>query len=148
MKVCSHPSCHELLLLGYVVSRQELVGHLQQQIAEQKRIDLSTSGIPIQSDVYQLQNIIASKDTPGNTDVQLLLPGDTKKQRKQVKQIFLDRGANKRSHYCSFDMDICLSLREGRTDQICRPGRLAYTCSRCPNVPLRCHDQEHDLDNR
>ncbi len=27
-------------------------------------------------------------------DVQLLLPGDTRKQRKQTKQIFLEKGKN------------------------------------------------------
>jgi translation initiation factor 2-alpha kinase 4 len=59
-------------------------------MAEQKRIDSSTSGtigypsaIPASS---------GSKDTSGGGDVQLLLPVDTKKQRKQVKQILLDKG--------------------------------------------------------
>lgn len=74
------------------MSRQELVGHLQQQIAEQKRIDLSTSGTAIHSEVYNSQSAAPVKEAAGNSSVQLLLPGDTKKQRKQVKQIFLDRG--------------------------------------------------------
>lgn len=38
------------------------------------------------------QNVIPNKDVAGSADVQLVLPVDTKKQRKQVKQIFLDRG--------------------------------------------------------
>ena len=70
------------------VSRQELVGWLHQQIAEQKRIDSSTAGAPLPPD-----NIILNKDIPGSSDVQLLLPLDAKKQRKQVKQMLLDRGA-------------------------------------------------------
>ena len=53
---------------------------------------MSTSGTTIQSDVYMSQNVIPNKDVAGSADVQLVLPVDTKKQRKQVKQIFLDRG--------------------------------------------------------
>lgn len=60
-------------------------------------MDISTSGIPIQSDSHVSSAILSIKDAPGSTDVQLLLPGDTKKQRKQVKQIFLDRGM---LHHC------------------------------------------------
>ena len=80
------------LTIVFSVSRQELVSNLQQQITEQKRVDLSTSGVSVHSDVFQSQNVTLNKDTPNRLDVQLLLPGDTKKQRKQVKQIFLDRG--------------------------------------------------------
>jgi len=79
----------------YEVSRQELVSHLQQQIADQKRSDISTSGTAIQPDVYALPNLLPNKDVAGTSDVQLILPGDTKKQRKQVKQIFLDRAFEK-----------------------------------------------------
>ena len=73
------------------VSRQELVPWLQNQIAEQKRIDIATSGAPVVShSIHSIQHPPASgKDT---SDLQLLLPADTKKQRKQVKQLFLDRG--------------------------------------------------------
>jgi len=81
--------------IEYDVSRQELVGHLQQQIAEQKRVDMSTSGIATQYDVHISQNVVPNKDTGSSSDVQLLLPGDTKKQRKQVKQMFLDRAFEK-----------------------------------------------------
>jgi len=72
------------------VSRQELVGWLQQQIAEQKRADLATSSAPI---VAENISVLPPKDVSISPDVQLILPIDTKKQRKQVKQLFLDRGA-------------------------------------------------------
>lgn len=76
------------------VSRQELVPWLQNQIAEQKRIDIATSGAPVVShSIHSIQHPPASgKDT---SDLQLLLPTDAKKQRKQVKQLFLDRGKSK-----------------------------------------------------
>jgi len=72
------------------VSRQELVGWLQQQIAEQKRADLATSSAPM---VAENIGVLPPKDVSISPDVQLILPIDTKKQRKQVKQLFLDRGA-------------------------------------------------------
>jgi translation initiation factor 2-alpha kinase 4 len=85
------------------VSRQELIGWLQQQIAEQKRVDASTYGASALSDPPQ--SALPSKEVFGVPDVQLLLPGDVKmlgdpkkvpgdakKQRRQVKQLFLDRG--------------------------------------------------------
>lgn len=72
------------------MSRQELVPWLQQQIAEQKRIDLGTSGAPLLSDRPYI--VPVAKDPPMVTLAQLLLPVDAKKQRKQVKQLFLDRG--------------------------------------------------------
>jgi eukaryotic translation initiation factor 2-alpha kinase 4 len=72
------------------VSRQELVGWLQSQIAEQKRIDTSNSGAP--SSFESSQGLLPNKDVPSTSDVQLMLPGDAKKQRKQTKQLFLDRG--------------------------------------------------------
>lgn len=72
-----------------VVSRQELVGWLQQQIAEQKRADLATSFVPI---VAETIGVLPPKDVSISPDVQLILPIDSKKQRKQVKQLFLDRG--------------------------------------------------------
>jgi eukaryotic translation initiation factor 2-alpha kinase 4 len=73
------------------VSRQQLVPWLQNQIAEQKRIDIATSGAPVVShSIHSIQHPPTSgKDT---SDLQLLLPQDAKKQRKQVKQLFLDRG--------------------------------------------------------
>ena len=73
-----------------IVSRPELVGWLQHEIAEQKRVDAFTSGAPSYSD--SLQSAWTSKDIPGSADVQLFLPVDVKKQRKPTKQLFLDRG--------------------------------------------------------
>lgn len=83
---------YAFVLPSTLVSRHELVSFLHQQIAEQKRADLSTSGTSIHSDASVMQSIAPAKDLSNTSDVQLLLPGDTKKQRKQVKQIFLDRG--------------------------------------------------------
>ncbi|KIL60768.1 hypothetical protein M378DRAFT_906708 [Amanita muscaria Koide BX008] len=77
----------------YELSKQELVGWLQQQIAEQKRFDLSTSGVPVHSE-GTLSNIPtkSTKEAPTtSSDLQLILPVDTKKQRKHVKQLFMDR---------------------------------------------------------
>ncbi|KAG6330107.1 hypothetical protein ID866_8983 [Astraeus odoratus] len=73
----------------YEVSRQDLVSWLQQQIAEQKRIDLSTSGASNHADMVHTTLAGGGSSTAG--DVQLVLPVDAKKQRKQVKQILLDR---------------------------------------------------------
>ncbi|KAF8839726.1 Serine/threonine-protein kinase [Paxillus ammoniavirescens] len=73
----------------YEISRQDLVGWLHQQIAEQKRVDSSTSGA---SDYPEtLQAALSGKDSSSGSDVQLVLPMDTKKQRKHVKQILLDK---------------------------------------------------------
>jgi eukaryotic translation initiation factor 2-alpha kinase 4 len=73
----------------FSVARQDLVSWLHQQIAEQKRIDVTTSGITAPSDLVQTG--VPTKDLPTSSDVQLILPGDAKKQRKQIKQMFLDR---------------------------------------------------------
>ncbi|KAJ7163895.1 kinase-like domain-containing protein [Mycena crocata] len=74
----------------YELSRPELVGWLQQQISEQKRVDASTCGAPSFSEIGATHPVI-SKETTGASSVQLLLPVDIKKQRKQVKQLFMDR---------------------------------------------------------
>ena len=74
------------------VSRPELVPWLQEQIAEQKRIDAETSGTVILSE--HSQGPARSKRSGPIPDVQLLLPGDARKQRKQTKQIFLEKGEN------------------------------------------------------
>ncbi|THH00815.1 hypothetical protein EW026_g1755 [Hermanssonia centrifuga] len=73
----------------YEVSRQELVAFLHQQIAEQKRMDASMSGAPLVSE--SSHSFGAPKEVAGSVDVQLILPTDAKKQRKQTKQMFLDR---------------------------------------------------------
>lgn len=79
-----------MLNISFLVSRQELVPFLLQQIAEQKRIDASISGTPLLAE--SSQGSVPTKES-GSSEVQLLLPADAKKQRKQTKQIFLDRGA-------------------------------------------------------
>ncbi|KAG6864912.1 hypothetical protein C0991_006441 [Blastosporella zonata] len=72
------------------LTRQELVWWLQHEIAEQKRIDLATSGAPIISDPSAQS--LPTKDLTATSSVQLLLPPtDLKKQRKHVKQLFYDR---------------------------------------------------------
>ncbi|EKM74744.1 hypothetical protein AGABI1DRAFT_109872 [Agaricus bisporus var. burnettii JB137-S8] len=89
----------------YELSRQELVGWLQHQIAEQKRADLATSAAPSIPEVGA-SGSLTSKDVSISPDIQLVLPVDAKKQRKQVKQLFLDR---------AFDtaMDIRSSMQNG-----------------------------------
>ncbi|KAH6903402.1 other/PEK/GCN2 protein kinase [Coprinopsis sp. MPI-PUGE-AT-0042] len=74
----------------YDLSRSELVSWLQYHIAEQKRIDLTTSGTngPLEA---APNSAPLSKDPSTTSDVHLLLPGDVKKQRKQVKNILNDR---------------------------------------------------------
>ncbi|EKM52933.1 uncharacterized protein PHACADRAFT_259100 [Phanerochaete carnosa HHB-10118-sp] len=74
----------------YELSKQELVPFLHQQIAEQKRIDASLSGAPLISVAEGTQAVAASKEATG-PEVQLLLQGDAKKQRKQTKQMYMDR---------------------------------------------------------
>ncbi|TFK38831.1 hypothetical protein BDQ12DRAFT_605427 [Crucibulum laeve] len=73
----------------YDLTRQQLVGFLQHEIAEQKRIDVTTSGAPILADTPP--HALVVKDAPASHGVQMLLPVDVKKQRKQVKGLFLDR---------------------------------------------------------
>ncbi|KAI0083455.1 hypothetical protein BDY19DRAFT_998561 [Irpex rosettiformis] len=72
----------------YAVSRHELVPFLAQQIAEQKRIDASISGAPWVAESSQ-STTLAKENSDSN--VQLVLPQETKKQRRQTKQILLDR---------------------------------------------------------
>ena len=73
-----------------IVARHELVTFLHQQLAEQKRVDASFSGVL--SIEEGSSNLAAPKDVTTPVDVQLVLPGDAKKQRKQTKQILLDKG--------------------------------------------------------
>jgi eukaryotic translation initiation factor 2-alpha kinase 4 len=76
-----------------LVSRPELVPWLEEQIAEQKRIDAETSGSTVLVD--NSQGPARWKSSGPMPDVQLVLPGDARKQRKQTKQIFLERGENR-----------------------------------------------------
>ncbi|KAI5992946.1 kinase-like domain-containing protein [Pisolithus albus] len=75
----------------YEVSRQDLVGWLQQQITEQKRVDSSTSGATSYPDVLHTS---LTGGTSSGSDVHLVLPVDTKKQRKHVR-ILLDKAYEK-----------------------------------------------------
>ena len=75
------------------MSRQELVGWLQHQIADQKRVDATTSGA--QNHLLETApNFPVIKDTAVIPEVHLVLP-DQKKQRKPVRQIFLDKAFEK-----------------------------------------------------
>ncbi|KAJ7070074.1 hypothetical protein C8F01DRAFT_1115157 [Mycena amicta] len=74
----------------YDITRQELVGWLQQQIAEQKRVDATTTGALRFSEVGTAHPA-PSKEVATASGVQLILPVDLKKQRKQVKHIFMER---------------------------------------------------------
>ncbi|KZT06721.1 Serine/threonine-protein kinase [Laetiporus sulphureus 93-53] len=73
----------------YEVTRQELVPFLYQQLMEQKRIDLSISGVSTVTEAPLC--VSASREATSGSDVQLVLPGDTKKKNKHTKQMFLDR---------------------------------------------------------
>lgn len=64
---------------------------LQEQILEQKRIDTETSGTTL---FENLQGPVRSRPSGPMPDVRLVLPGDSRKQRKQTKQIFLEKGEN------------------------------------------------------
>lgn len=66
------------------------------------RIDSSTSGTI--SYPSAIPASFGAKDASGGGDVQLLLPLDTKKQRKHVKQILFDKGMqDSRVGYISLD---------------------------------------------
>lgn len=70
------------------VSKQELIPWLQQELAEQKRTDYATPGAAPSSPT--IPHVISGKDTFVSSDVQLVLPTDTRRQKK-FKQVFLDR---------------------------------------------------------
>ena len=78
------------------MSKQDLVPWLQQQIAEQKRVDVAASGVETMTESAPTP-IVTSKESNNNLDVHILLPGEgtnLKKQRRQTKQLFADRGRN------------------------------------------------------
>lgn len=70
--------------------RHELVPFLQQLLLEQKKVDASISGVPAVAESLPVTN--GTKEPAGRSDVQLILPSDTKKRAKHTKQMFLDRG--------------------------------------------------------
>lgn len=86
---CGLLSVRILFLTLTPVSRQELAGWLQHQIADQKRADVTTSGAAVITETALNMPII--KDTAAAPDVQLVLP-DPRKQRKQSKQLYLEKG--------------------------------------------------------
>ncbi|KAF9561509.1 other/PEK/GCN2 protein kinase [Agrocybe pediades] len=75
------------------LTRQELVGWLQHQIADQKRLDASTAGTS-NSLPETAPNVSIMKDTATLPDVHLVLP-EGKKQSKSHKQIRLDKAFTK-----------------------------------------------------
>lgn len=72
----------------WVVTRQDLIQWLRQEISDQKRIDATTAGAAVFSDAP-----LHSNAKHAVSIVQPVLPITEKKQRKQVKNIFEDRGA-------------------------------------------------------
>lgn len=74
------------------MSKQELVSWLQQQITEQKRVDLTTSGAPILNETPVHHPV--TKDPAVNPHIHVVLH-DAKKQRKNVKQLFEDKAFEK-----------------------------------------------------
>ena len=90
----------------FVVSRPELVPWLQEQILEQKRIDAETSGTTL---FEHSQGPVRSKPSGPMPDVRLVLPGDSRKQRKQTKQIFLEKGESFPIH-CTLSNVYCFLL--------------------------------------
>ncbi|KAI0653862.1 Serine/threonine-protein kinase [Cubamyces menziesii] len=71
------------------VPPNELVSFLQQQIAEQKRIDATTSGAASTPENPQLQPVSEKPST--SVDTLVVLPGDIKKQRKATKTVMLNK---------------------------------------------------------
>jgi len=71
---------------------------LQEQILEQKRIDAETSGTTL---FENLQGPVRSKPSGPMPDIRLVLPGDSRKQRKQTKQIFLEKAFETALRVCS-----------------------------------------------
>ena len=65
------------------------MGWLQHQIADQKRVDATTTGAQ-----NLLETVPVMKETAIIPDVHLVLP-DQKKQRRPVRQIFLDKAFEK-----------------------------------------------------
>ncbi|EIN05395.1 Serine/threonine-protein kinase [Punctularia strigosozonata HHB-11173 SS5] len=74
----------------YDLSKHELVEWLQEQIAEQKRIDATTSGVMKNFDA-PASGVASKEPTASKPDVQLLLPMEVKKQRKTTKHMFTER---------------------------------------------------------
>ncbi|KAI0828484.1 Serine/threonine-protein kinase [Trametes gibbosa] len=70
------------------VPPHELVSFLQQQIAEQKRIDATTSGA---ATIENGQLLPVTKEPSSTGETLVVLPGDIKKQRKGTKTVMLNK---------------------------------------------------------
>ncbi|KAI0635341.1 Serine/threonine-protein kinase [Trametes polyzona] len=67
----------------------ELVPFLQQQIAEQKRVDAATSGAAVIENGQPQP--LAKEQSSSTGEVLMVLPGDVKKQRKGTKTVLLNK---------------------------------------------------------
>ncbi|THH07416.1 hypothetical protein EW145_g3398 [Phellinidium pouzarii] len=79
----------------YEIPKQDLIPWLQQQIAEQKKIDAASSGVTAVAPEMVTSSIMPTKESTSHADIQLILPGEgtnLKKQRKTTKQLFHERG--------------------------------------------------------
>lgn len=129
-----------------LVARHELVTFLHQQIAEQKRIDASFSGVP--SVEEGSSSLATPKDVTSPADVQLVLPSDAKKQRKQTKQILLDRGIEQ-SHSTLHVAHDFPSIRVwGQAQRLFPSWWCAGHCGGCSSADTRPDDPELELDYR
>ncbi|KLO11482.1 hypothetical protein SCHPADRAFT_831061 [Schizopora paradoxa] len=73
-------------------TKQELVSTLQHLIAEQNRLELKTSGVSSQVEVGSpIKEIAPQTSSTSNVPLQVVLPGDVKKIRKQTKHIFTEK---------------------------------------------------------
>ena len=75
-----------------VVQLPDLVSYLQQHIAEQKRYDVTLSGRQTSVESAQIQP--APKDIVPSSDTLVVLPNDTKKQRKGTKGLYSNKGTS------------------------------------------------------
>ncbi len=89
-----------LIALAVLIPRQELVAHLQEAIAAQKRADSATSGA---TTFFEGKNLLANKETT-TLDLQAVLPAETvKKGLRRNKLIVQDKGVT-----AAFLRDSCL----------------------------------------
>lgn len=133
------------MLIFCSVTRLELVPWLLQQISEQKRVDLSTSGARMFTDITQ--NNVSSKDVATSSDVQMVLPGDAKKM-KSLKNMYIDRGMFTSPIHLKVIISSSFSLRNRCTDQEFLPKRNAHAWCGCHIICVRLHDQKLYVDIR
>lgn len=74
------------------VSKQDLISSLQHLIHEQNRLDIGTSGVSSKVEISSpVKETGPQPSTNPSTPLQIVLPGDIKKIRKQTKQMFTDK---------------------------------------------------------